>query len=61
MGELGLFDWQSGLKNVSVIPEFVGLQAPNHLQNLTPLPHQLETAKQVIENMNGKAILADEV
>ncbi|MCD4838197.1 DEAD/DEAH box helicase [Neobacillus sedimentimangrovi] len=44
-----------------VIPEFEGLQAPNYLPNLTPLPHQLETAKQVIENMNGKAILADEV
>ncbi|WP_066365748.1 DEAD/DEAH box helicase [Neobacillus fumarioli] len=44
-----------------VIPEFEGLQAPKHLPNLTPLPHQLETAKQVIENMNGKAILADEV
>jgi SNF2 family DNA or RNA helicase len=44
-----------------VIPEFEGLQAPRHLPNLTPLPHQLETAKQVIENMNGKAILADEV
>lgn len=44
-----------------VIPAFEGLQAPKHLPNLTPLPHQLETAKQVIENMNGKAILADEV
>ncbi|WP_042355071.1 DEAD/DEAH box helicase [Bacillus rubiinfantis] len=44
-----------------VIPEFEGLQAPKHLPNLTPLPHQLETAKQVIENMNGRAILADEV
>ncbi len=44
-----------------VIPEFEGLQAPKHLPHLTPLPHQLETAKQVIENMNGKAILADEV
>ncbi|NRD80732.1 DEAD/DEAH box helicase [Bacillus sp. BRMEA1] len=44
-----------------VVPEFEGLQAPKHLPNLTPLPHQLETARQVIENMNGKAILADEV
>jgi SNF2 family DNA or RNA helicase len=44
-----------------VIPEFEGLQAPNHLSNLTPLPHQLEVARQVVENMNGKAILADEV
>ncbi|MBN6888843.1 SNF2 family DNA or RNA helicase [Cytobacillus horneckiae] len=45
----------------TVIPEFAGLQAPLHLPNLTPLPHQLEVARQVVENMNGKAILADEV
>ena len=28
---------------------------------MTPFPHQLEAAKQVVEEMNGKAILADEV
>ncbi|MED1205151.1 DEAD/DEAH box helicase [Heyndrickxia acidicola] len=44
-----------------IIPEFEGLQAPKHLSGLKPLPHQLEVAKQVVENMNGKAILADEV
>lgn len=44
-----------------VIPEFEGLQAPKHLPQLTPLPHQLEVARQVVEKMNGKAILADEV
>ncbi|RFU61912.1 DEAD/DEAH box helicase [Bacillus sp. V59.32b] len=44
-----------------VIPDFEGLQAPKHLPQLKPLPHQLETAIQVVENMNGKAILADEV
>ncbi|QPC46852.1 DEAD/DEAH box helicase [Mangrovibacillus cuniculi] len=43
------------------IPTFDGLQAPNYLPNLTPLPHQLEVARQVVENMHGKAILADEV
>ncbi|MCC3356764.1 DEAD/DEAH box helicase [Bacillus sp. REN16] len=43
------------------IPDFEGLQAPKHLPQLTPLPHQLEVAKQVVEKMNGKAILADEV
>ena len=45
----------------TVIPEFEGLLAPDHLPHLTPLPHQLEVAKQVVENMHGKAILADEV
>ncbi|MFX3624883.1 MAG: DEAD/DEAH box helicase [Ectobacillus sp.] len=44
-----------------LIPSFEGLQAPKHLPHLTPLPHQLEVAKTVIEEMNGKAILADEV
>ncbi|MBS4217168.1 DEAD/DEAH box helicase family protein [Bacillus sp. FJAT-49711] len=43
------------------VPTFEGLIAPKFLPNLTPLPHQLETARQVVENMNGKAILADEV
>jgi len=43
------------------IPDFEGLQAPKFLPKLTPLPHQLEAAKQVVEEMNGKAILADEV
>ncbi|WP_409978370.1 DEAD/DEAH box helicase [Anoxybacteroides tepidamans] len=43
------------------VPDFNGLQAPKHLPHLTPLPHQLEVAKQVVEKMNGKAILADEV
>jgi len=60
-GNWELFKLAIDVENHLVIPEFEGLKAPNHLPNLTPLPHQLETAKQVIENMNGKAILADEV
>ncbi len=43
------------------IEEFSGLVAPTHLPELTIFPHQLEVAKKVIEQMNGKAILADEV
>ncbi|MGM9987108.1 MAG: DEAD/DEAH box helicase [Bacillaceae bacterium] len=43
------------------IPTFEGLQCPAHLTGLTPLPHQLEVARTVIEEMHGKAILADEV
>lgn len=49
------------IENHMQIPDFEGLQAPKHLHHLKPLPHQLEVAKQVVENMNGKAILADEV
>ncbi|MEC1456779.1 SNF2-related protein [Bacillus haynesii] len=43
------------------IPTFEGLLAPYHLPGFTPLPHQLEVARKVVEQMNGKAILADEV
>jgi SNF2 family DNA or RNA helicase len=60
-GNWELFKLAVEIEKHLVVPEFEGLQAPKHLPNLTPLPHQLETAKQVIENMNGKAILADEV
>ncbi len=44
-----------------LVPDFEGLVAPKHLPELTLLPHQAETAAKVIEEMNGKAILADEV
>ncbi|MFL6557373.1 MAG: DEAD/DEAH box helicase [Bacillus sp. (in: firmicutes)] len=60
-GNWELFKLAIEVEKHLVIPDFNGLLAPSHLSNLTPLPHQLETAKQVIENMNGKAILADEV
>ncbi|WP_100404782.1 DEAD/DEAH box helicase [Bacillus solitudinis] len=43
------------------VPNFHGLLAPNHLPQLEPFPHQIEVANTVIEKMNGKAILADEV
>lgn len=44
-----------------LIEDFYGLVAPKFLPGLIPLPHQIETARQVIEEMNGRAILADEV
>ncbi|MGP7816221.1 DEAD/DEAH box helicase [Niallia sp. 01092] len=56
-----LFKLSLEVEQHTIIREFEGLQAPNHLSDLTPLPHQLEVAKKVIEDMNGKAILADEV
>jgi len=43
------------------VPDFQGLVTPQHLPNLNLLPHQKETAETVIEQMHGKAILADEV
>lgn len=56
-----LFKLAIEVEKHTVIENFEGLEAPKHLPHLTPLPHQLEVAKQVVENMNGKAILADEV
>ncbi|UCZ54580.1 DEAD/DEAH box helicase [Bacillus shivajii] len=44
-----------------MIDDFNGLISPNHLPHLNIFPHQYETAQRVIEEMNGKAILADEV
>ncbi|RDU35202.1 ATP-dependent helicase [Neobacillus piezotolerans] len=60
-GSWDLYKLAAAAEQHLAIPEFEGLQAPKYLPGLTPLPHQLEAAKQVVENMNGKAILADEV
>ncbi|SDI32197.1 DEAD/DEAH box helicase [Natribacillus halophilus] len=43
------------------VPSFDGLVAPTHLPELSLYDHQWETARRVVEDMNGKAILADEV
>ncbi len=44
-----------------LIREFKGLQSLKYLPNVKPLPHQLHAAETVIDEMGGKAILADEV
>jgi len=56
-----LYNMSYEVVKANLITEFTGLQSPKHLPNLTPLAHQLEVAEKVIERMNGKAILADEV
>ncbi len=43
------------------IPDFDSLRCQAFLQGFTPLPHQLETARRVLGEMHGRAILADEV
>ncbi|MBB6448897.1 SNF2 family DNA or RNA helicase [Geomicrobium halophilum] len=43
------------------VPSFDGLVATSHLPQLSLYDHQWETARRVVEDMNGKAILADEV
>lgn len=44
-----------------MIPDFDTLQSLEHLQDFHPLPHQVETARRVLTEMRGRAILADEV
>lgn len=56
-----LFNMSYNVAKNNLITEFSGLQSPKYLSNITALPHQLEVAQTVIERMNGKAILADEV
>lgn len=58
---LELFKLAYEAANHLAIPNFSGLLAPAYLPQLSPYPHQLQAAKTVIETMNGKAILADEV
>lgn len=56
-----LFQMQYRLTQQRLIPTFKGLQSLAYLPNLQLFQHQLEAAETVIEKMNGKAILADEV
>ncbi|WP_018755749.1 DEAD/DEAH box helicase [Paenibacillus terrigena] len=44
-----------------VVSTFDELQCLTQLNNLSPLPHQIETATKVLHEMRGRAILADEV
>ncbi|MBP1989158.1 DEAD/DEAH box helicase [Paenibacillus eucommiae] len=44
-----------------LVPSFEELQCLNHLEQLAPMPHQIDTAKKVLNEMRGRAILADEV
>ena len=43
------------------VREFNQLQCLKYLPHLTPFPHQLATAERVLNEMRGRAILADEV
>lgn len=56
-----LYKMAYNVVKTSLIKDFRGLQCPKFLPHLQPFKHQLEVAETVIERMNGKAILADEV
>jgi SNF2 family DNA or RNA helicase len=44
-----------------LVKSFDELQCLTHLPQFEPLPHQIETARKVLNQMRGRAILADEV
>ncbi|PZE20914.1 DEAD/DEAH box helicase [Paenibacillus xerothermodurans] len=48
-------------EQAKLIASFDELLCLVHIPQLTPMPHQIETAKKVLTEMRGRAILADEV
>jgi SNF2 family DNA or RNA helicase len=46
---------------ISAVPSFDTLLCLEQLQGMEPLPHQIDVTKRVIQDMRGRAILADEV
>lgn len=61
MGDYRLFQLGIQAEETNLIPNFDEIQCLKHLQGLTPLPHQMDTARRVLFEMSGRAILADEV
>ncbi|WP_134698577.1 DEAD/DEAH box helicase [Ammoniphilus sp. YIM 78166] len=56
-----LFQLAYQAEEVTSVANFDELQCLKHLPQLDPFPHQLDTARKVITEMHGRAILADEV
>ncbi|WP_052475980.1 DEAD/DEAH box helicase [Cohnella kolymensis] len=48
-------------EEVSLVHDFHDLQCLTLLPQFEPMPHQIETARRVLHDMRGRAILADEV
>ncbi|MCM3783079.1 DEAD/DEAH box helicase [Neobacillus mesonae] len=60
-GDYRLFELAVKAEEASLVPSFDDMQCLKHLHDLTPLPHQIDTARRVLFEMSGRAILADEV
>lgn len=56
-----LFQLHYEMKKATLAEDFDSLQVLSYLPHMEFLDHQIETAKTVMEEMNGRAILADEV
>jgi SNF2 family DNA or RNA helicase len=48
-------------EEVSLVSDFHALQCLSLLPHFDPMPHQIDTARRVLHEMRGRAILADEV
>lgn len=48
-------------EEASLVSDFHALQCLSLLPHFDPLPHQIDTARKVLHEMRGRAILADEV
>lgn len=59
--EWALFSLQMTAARARLATDFDDLLALEHVNGFTPLPHQVETAKKVLQEFHGRAILADEV
>lgn len=56
-----LFQMAWEVEQALLIPTFHELQCLKHLPNIKPMQHQIRCAEQVLNEMRGRAILADEV
>ncbi|GLG00947.1 putative ATP-dependent helicase YqhH [Alicyclobacillus hesperidum subsp. aegles] len=56
-----LFQLAAIATQANMAPTFEDLLALEHVRGFAPLPHQIETAKRVVRELRGRAILADEV
>jgi len=56
-----LFQLALEAEQALAVEEFDQLQCLKYMTNLKPYPHQLQTAERVLNEMRGRAILADEV
>lgn len=60
-GDWRLFQLAIQGEESRLVTSFDELQCVKYIQDLTPLPHQIDTARKVLFEMSGRAILADEV
>lgn len=56
-----LFQLARMATDARLVDDFDELYALQHIRGFSPLPHQVDTARQVLQQLHGRAILADEV